>query len=207
MLHEQALCQRAGTEEPVEVEGFPVHDVPLRGTELRCTDGELDRAALRGLLLERGGERIYLRGDDAFTDPGTTADGASPFSGAGVVRMLLNTLTAGTNDLTTMAALALSAIGLLLAAALIAAGGRHRRTARLGAALMLGTLPVVGGALGMRFLFGLFGGGGENDAMMSEFMAIATDLTWLPLRNALIVAGCGLALMLPVLLSRRRAGE
>jgi hypothetical protein len=202
-LHAGELCAQAGSNEAVQVEGFPIPDVAVRGTELSCADGVLDRAALRTLLLQRGAERIYLRGDEAFTESGRTADSASLFSGAGLVRRLLDSIGTSTHQLAALGTWGLGGVSALLALVLLAAGARRRRVAALGGAMMLSALPVIGAALGLKGLLSVFGNTGESDAMLREFVAITNDLAWLPLRNALILAACGLLLVAPVVLSRR----
>ena len=194
-LHEAQLCTAAaaGSNEPVDLAGFPVHDVLLRAQEVPCPNGTLDRAVLRDLLLSRGAELLYLRGTAAFTDPSRPADAAPVLSSTWLIRVLLDSLSAGLHEWLVVAAWAMGGLGALLAGIVWLLGRRGARLQRIGWAMTLGALPVLLAAGGAWVLLLLLGGG--SSSLLAEFASIARSLAALPALEALLVMVAGLALV------------
>ncbi|MSQ29982.1 MAG: hypothetical protein EXR68_05805 [Dehalococcoidia bacterium] len=206
-LGERTLCAQAGGEGIIDLPGFPVRGVEVRGSEVRCIDGRLDREALRALLLARGADLVYLRGIEAFIDAGRTPEAVSPFSGTGAVRGLIDGVTSAVHERVAMAACALGALGVVLTAVLLVMGRGFGRLSRIGIALSLGALPVLGTGLVLRFALGALAAR-AGDPMLDEFIAVARALTAVPLRDALWLLVGGLALVAPgVMGTRLRGGE
>lgn len=194
-LHEARLCTaaQAGGSETIDLAGFPVRDVLLRAQEVHCPNGVLDRAALRDLLLARGADRLYLRGTAAFTDPSRAADAAPVLSGTWLIRVLLDSLSAGLHEWLVVAAWASGGLALLLAGTVWLLGRRGARLQRVGWALTLGALPVLLAAAGAWLLLLLLGGTGGS--LVAEFASIARSLAALPALDALLTMVAGLALV------------
>lgn len=202
-LGERALCAQAGGSGNLELPGFAVGEVQVRANEVRCTDGRLDLVALRQLLLSRGADLAYLRGIEAFIEAGRTPEPASPISGAGAVRGLIDTLTVGVHEVAVIAAWALGALGAMLAVPLVLMSRGLGRLSRLGVALAVGAAPVLLAALALRFALGTLTTE-PDDHMLREFIAIAHALLGVPLRDAAWVDLGGVALVAPGVVVRRR---
>lgn len=202
-LAERALCAQAGGEGALDLPGFAVGDVQVRANEVRCVDGRVDLEALRALLLSRGADLVYLRGIEAFIEAGRTPAPASPLSGAGAIRTLVDVLTVTVHEPAVLAAWALAALGAALAGALLLLGRRGLgRLARVGVALAVGAAPVLLAALALRFALASFTT--EDDPMLAEFIAIAHALLGVPLWDAAWVLLGGLALVVPGVVVRER---
>jgi hypothetical protein len=193
-IHETQLCAAsAGSGEPVDLAGFPVRDVLLRAQEVPCPNGVLDRATLRDLLLSRGAELLYLRGTDAFTDPSRAADAAPVLSATWLIRVLLDSLSAGLHEWLVVVAWAIGGVGALLAGVVWLLGRRGARLQRIGWAMTLGALPVLLAAAGAWVLLLLLGGTGGS--LVAEFASITRSLAALPALDALLTMVAGLALV------------
>lgn len=204
-IHETQLCAAAdaGGNTPIDLAGFPVRDVLLRANEVHCDNGVLDRAALRGLLLSRGAELLYLRGSEAFTDPSRTPDAPPAFSSTWLIRALLDSLGAGLHEWLTLATWATGAVAGVLALLVYLLGRRGTRLSRVGWAVFLAALPVLLAASGLWLLL-LLSGGSQSGTMLGEFTSIARSLAALPARNAFLLAVSGLLLVAPGILQGRR---
>lgn len=201
-LGERALCAQAGGDGALNLPGFVVGEVQVRANEMRCADGRVDLQAMRALLLSRGADLVYLRGIEAFIEAGRTPEPASPLSGAGAVRGLIDTLTATVHEPAVLAAWALGALGAMLAGALVLMGRGLGRLARVGVGLAVGATPVLLATLALRFALGRLAT--DDDPMLREFIAIAHALLGVPLWNAAWVLAGGLALVVPGMVAARR---
>jgi len=201
-LHEDELraASTAGGDKTVDLAGFPIQDVLLKASEIHCSNGVLDRAALRSVLLSRGAELLYLRGSAAFTDPSRSADPPPALSSTWGVRLLLDSIGSGLHERISMAVWAIG--GLVgVTAGLLLLLGRRSKLGRIGWALFLGALPVLLAASGLWVLLFLFGR--VNGGMLHEFVSISRSLVALGAQDALLVCLAGLGIAIPASLARR----
>jgi hypothetical protein len=121
-----------------------------------------------------------MRGDEAVGNPGR-------FTAAGLVKEFLGLLRHRNHiafGVITAFLVALSAV--LAVAAAVSARGFGRLIA-LGVPLFIAaSVLLVLGLIGR-----LYTGGSEDDYIRRELLAIGEDLSWLPLRNGMILAGLG----------------
>lgn len=195
-IHEQELCDLAESDSALQVSRFPVQGVEVGVSDIHCTDGRLDKEALRTLLLERSAEQVYAHGADAFVDDLGEAEGSSILSTTGAARATLDSIGQSMHDRTTKAAWVLGAISALLLAAVVALGRGVRRFAGLGIVLVLVAAPTLIGVLLASFLVGRFD---TDSGLTSQFADIIRSLLRLPLRNAVALLAAGVALIVPVL--------
>ncbi len=196
VAQEATICDHllvGGGAGPIEVPGFVLPDVQVARTEVRCTDGRLDRARLRDALLAAGAEALTLRGTEAFRTPGRAPDPASLLTRAGAARLLLDALASPALEWVALLVWPLGVLALLLGGAVVATGRGFGRFTRLGLLLAAGAVPVLLAALALRFLAGTLGGTPEQP-LLSELASITRSLAGLPLRDALWVGGGGLVL-------------
>jgi hypothetical protein len=199
-LHEEDLCRLAATDAPIEVPGYPVRGIDVRVSDIHCTDGKLDRDALRALLLTQSAEQVYLHGADAFLDDSGSLDDASILSASGGIRTILNSIGADMHDRATTAAWVLGGVSAVLFLATLLLGRGVRRFAGLGLALMLAALPMLLGALVVWAVLGAVDGG---TGLTAQFAQITRSLLNLPIRNAFGLTAAGLALIVPALFVAR----
>lgn len=193
-LAEQAAAgQTSGS--TVSLAGFPLRDVDVPVDEV-TSDGAFDLSLARDAFLSRAAQRIYTRGTSAFEGGDEIAAGASIFSAAGGIKLVLNTLSSDNHGRVTVWLWPAGAACLVLGALLLAAGSGFGRFVALGVTLMLASLPVLLAALALRFALAV--AAPDGDRVVDEFVAIARQFTALPVRNALWTAGAGLAITVPV---------
>ncbi len=179
---------------------FPVQGVDVRIDDVHCRDGVLDRKALRTLLLSRSAEQVYLNGADAFSAGSTNAGDASILSPSGGIRATLDSVGASMHDRMEIIVLVLGVANAVLLGIVLLLGRGIRRFAGVGLVLILAALPMLIGGLILWFGLGTMTSG---TGLTADFATITRSLVGLPLRNALVVAGAGLALLVPVLIVDR----
>lgn len=199
-IHEEELCNLAEADAAIEVPGFPVQGVDVRIDDIRCVDGVLDRDSLRTLLLTRSAEQVYLHGADAFSDGSTDAGDASILSPSGGIQATLDSVGASMHDRMEIVVLVLGVTNAVLLGIVLLLGRGIRRFAGAGLVLILAALPLLIGGLILWFGLGAMTSG---NGLTAEFATITRSLLELPLRNALVVAGAGVALLVPVLIVDR----
>ncbi|MEE8421326.1 MAG: hypothetical protein V3S31_00965 [Dehalococcoidia bacterium] len=191
----EALAEQAADGSTVRLAGFPLRDVDVPVDEV-TSDGAFDLSLARDAFLSRAAQRIYTRGTSAFEGGDEIAAGASIFSAAGGIKLVLNTLSSDNHGRVTVWLWPAGAACLVLGALLLAAGIGFGRFVAFGVTLILGSLPVLLAALALRFALAV--AAPDGDRVVDEFVAIARQFTALPVRNALWTAGAGLAIAVPV---------
>ncbi|MGE0134703.1 MAG: hypothetical protein AB7L91_10475 [Dehalococcoidia bacterium] len=195
-IHEQDLCELAETDSALQVSRFPVRGVEMAVSDIHCTDGRLDRDALRALLLERSAEQVYTQGADAFLDESEEAEASSILSTTGAARLTLDSIGESMHERSTRAAWILGGISLLLLAGVIALGRGVRRFAGVGIVLVLIATPTMLGVMAAWVLIGQYDSG---TGVTAQFADIVRSLLDLPMRNAVALLAGGVALLVPVL--------
>jgi hypothetical protein len=190
----QARAEAAQADEQVELRDYPV-SLPLTRDEALGTSV----SDIRSLLLERGADRLYDDGTDALRDD-EAGDGAGRFTAAGTVGELLGFLTNDAHVILGWLTLVLAGISVALAIMLVTLSRGFGRAVALGSAVAVASLPLL--------LSGLLAyvsarSDSSSEYLRHEFMLIARDLAWLPLRNgiALLLVGA-IALVLGAVCAR-----
>jgi len=198
-LHREAIAEGAADAESpdtaVEVPGYPVVGVALTAAE--ATGGDLE--AMRDALLDRSTALVHAEGRSAFAEGGLAPPASDRLSTAGAVAGVLDGLTAENHDRWSGWQTTLVVLAALLGAAVLALPRGFGGVLGLGAALIAAGLAVAGAALGLRVALSLAGGEGP---LLDEYLRISRELTRIPLRNGLALAGAGVALALPAALLR-----
>lgn len=190
----ESLATQAAAGSTVSLAGFPLRDVDASADDM-TSGGEFDLALAHDVFLARAAERVYMRGTAAFEGGDEIAVDASIFSAAGGIKAVLETLSSDNHGALTVWLWPVGATCLVLGALMLAAGSGFGRFFALGVTLLFASLPVVLGTLALRFALSV--AAPEGDEVVDEFVAIARQLTALPLRNALWTAGAGLAIAVP----------
>jgi hypothetical protein len=190
----ESLAAQAASGSTVSLAGFPLRDVDASTADV-TSSGEFDAALAHDAFLARAAQRVYMRGTAAFEGGDEIAAGASIFSAAGSIKTVLETLSSDNHGALTVWLWPVGATCLVLVALMLAAGNGFGRFFALGVTLLLASLPVLLSALALRFALSV--AAPEGDRVVEEFVAIARQLTALPLRNALWTAGAGLAIAVP----------
>lgn len=199
-IHEQELCNLAESDAAVDIVAFPMRGISISSEDVQCTNGELDREGLRTMLVTQGAEQVYVHGADAFLDESASDEDASILSASGAIRATLDSVGASMHDRVTTATWVLGAVCTVLIIVLLLLGRGIRRFAGLGLVLMLAAVPTLVGAIALWFAVGLMDSGA---GLTNDFAEITRSLLGLPLRNALLLGGAGLAILVPVLVTDR----
>ncbi len=195
-VQRDALAAQASAGDTVTLPGFPLRDVDVP-TSAVTPDGTLDVTLLRDALLDRSARRIYTRGVAAFEGGEEIAVDASVLSAAGGIKTLLNLLSSDNHSAASFWLWPLGATALALGALLLATGSGFGRLIALGVAMVVGAAPVLIGGYALRLGLTMLAPD-SGDPVVDEFVAIARQLTSLPIRNAMWTAGAGLAIVVPV---------
>ena len=186
----------------VEVPGFAVPGLRIAGDAVRCTNGHLDRAALRNALLTQGADALMSRGTDAFHAPDRAPDRTSSLSRIGAVRALLDLLASPLHEWAALLVWPLAIATLLLGGIVVASEQGTQRFARAGLQGAAGALPVLLGAVAVRLLADALAGG-PDDLLLQELASITRSLAALPLRDALWLGAGGLAIAIAARVTER----
>ena len=175
---------------------FPVHDLAIDRSEAESADGTLDATAFRDALLAASALEVYERGIEALRVPDATVTTSDR-----LVEGFFGALTSQRHQQAGLALLAaLGAVAVLKVLLLFAARGSRW--------LALDVAMALGGALALAATFVARGALATLDTTSSdalaEYAAITRTLLNLPMWNALIALGLGVALALPPVLGRRR---
>jgi hypothetical protein len=179
--HYDDLRQRAdsvGANETLELQDFPV-SVPLTTEEVRTQS----RDELRATLLERGADILYDDGTGAMRAESSEGD-VAVFSFGGSFDRTLNLLRADVHVATGVMMAVLGGIALFLALLLGLATRGFGRVVALGLVALASSATLLLLALLVR-LSAVTDDGDEY--VRSEFIDIAHEVTWLPIRNGVIL--------------------
>ena len=160
-------------------------DFPI---ELSFQAGEIadaDQDEFRALLLDAAAERVLAEGSVVIKeDPGAEV---SFFSTAGAVRTGMDFLRPTPHRVLTIMAIALASMAGLLAAALVMTARGYGRVLAIGLAVVAAAAPFAVLAVALRFALRV-AGEGLDEYLATEFLELAQELTWAPIRNGLIFA-------------------
>lgn len=171
----------------LELRDYPVL-VPLTREEVLASTPE----SLRLTLLERAVARLYEDGTGALRGDG--GSGAGRFTAAGAVDELMGFLRDDVHGTLAVVTLILAGLSVVAGAALVASCRGFGRAVAIGLVTSIAALPVLGGGLLVRAYAETSGSGGEY--LRSELMEVVSNLSWLALRNGLVLAGLGVAVLI-----------
>ena len=159
-----------------------------------------DRDEFRALLLTRMADRVYEQGVATFREERGAEIGF--FSTQGAVRSGMDFLRPTPHRVLTALTIALAAAAGLLALSLALTTRGHGRLVSLGLAVVAAAVPFLVLAVAVRFALRL-AADGLDDYLAREFLTLAQEMTWAPIRNGLIFAvGGGVVLLAGTALAR-----
>ena len=194
-VHAENLEEQALAGGLIDVPGYPLN-VSVPAAEATGNDGAFDLRLLREALVDRSALLLREEGLAAFRDPGGAITPPSRFSSAGLLDQLITRLRASEHDRWSSFVTPLGYAAVVLAAAVMLLGVGFGRLIRLGgAALIAGALVLIGAVL-IRFMFGVLA---DDGAIGNEARSIMNTLASGPIRNGLLMAIGGAAILLPAL--------
>ena len=186
-LRSRAEASQAG--ETLELRDYPV-SIELDRDEVLASS----QSDIRATLLARGVDRLYDDGTDVLRADGAE-DGAGRFTAAGAVGELMGFLTDDVHAILGWLTLVLAGISVALAIALTGLCREFGRAVALGAATFAASIPLLLGSLAF-YLYARSSADGDSEYLRHEFMLIARDLAWLPVRNGLAFMLVGAVLLI-----------
>ncbi len=191
--HAGNIEEQASAGGPIDVPGYPLNvSVPV--ADASTAAGAFDRRLLREAIVERSAALLRAEGLAAFREPGGAITPPSRFSGAGLLDQLITRLRESEHDRWSSLVTPLGYASLVLAAAVVLLGVGFGRLIRLGGAMLLAGALVLAGALLIRFVFGFLA---DDGAIGNEARSIMNTLAGAPIRNGLLLAMGGAAILLP----------
>lgn len=166
-------------------------DLPFGLSFMRDEITTTDRETFRAMVLAQGAERLYEDGVDVLQE--NRSSEINFFSPQGALDSGMDFLPSAHSGLKkTLIALASAAAVLALGLALSSRG--YGRVLAVGLSVFLAAAPFVFVAVAARFTFRV-AADGVDDYMAEEYLQLAQELTWAPIRNGIIFAtGSGIVL-------------
>lgn len=162
-------------------------DLPVRVTFSSEEIADADRETFRALLLTRSAGRLYNEGAGVMQEDGSSE--VSFFSPQGAIDSGMEAVPSAHGGVT-MALIVLSIIAGVLAFGLLLLSGGYGRLVGLGLSVLLAAGPFVAFAVASRFAFRV-AADGVDDYLVHEYLVLAQELSWAPVRNGLIFAAGG----------------
>jgi hypothetical protein len=134
----RAAAAEADDTEPIALPGYPVLGASWLAVEARTAS----RDTLRGLLLSRSADLVYINGVSVLAEGDGTFDGGT-FSTSAGVRRVLETLSQSNHDRASAFVWPLGLIALALSIVLAISGNGFARFSVLGTTLLIGALPAI----------------------------------------------------------------
>lgn len=177
---------------PVALPGYPALGATWLAVEARTSS----RDALRGLLLSRTADLVYVEGVSVLAEGGGTFEGGT-FSTSAAARRVLNTLSRNNHDRASTFVWPLGLVALALSVVLALLGSGFARFSLLGTTLIIGALPAIAVGAGLRAIVAL--AGSDGTALAQEFSSMAATVVWMPAQTGVTLLMVGLALLIPAL--------
>lgn len=154
------------------------------------------RPEVRQLLLDRSADKLYDEGMSAFReeDVDLGEEDISFFSSQGAARNSLGFLRDNVHNSLHIAVACLVGMSTVLAAGLLLLTRGFGRLASLGAAITAAAVPFLTLGLALRFVLRLTSEG-DNEYVAGEFLEIAQEVAWIPIRNSIPLTGMGVAFL------------
>jgi hypothetical protein len=179
--HYDDLQQRAESVAPnetLELQDYPV-SVAITPEEVLVRS----REDLRATLLDRAADAMYEDGTRAMRNDASTGD-VGVFSFGGSIDRALNLLRDEVHVALGVLMIVLGVVALLLAGVLALVTRGFGRLVALSSAALASSMALLLLALAMRL--GLETAGG-SEYVRTEFLDIASELAWLPIRNGAVL--------------------
>lgn len=169
---------QAAPDDEIALPDFPI-ELTFRAGAIADTDQE----EFRALLLDASAERIHAEGSVVMkADAGAEI---SFFSPAGALRTGMDFLRPTPHRVLTALTIALASAAGVLAAGLVLTARGYGRVLAVGLAIVLAAAPFAVLAVALRFALRL-AAEGLDEYLATEFLKLAQELTWAPIRNGLI---------------------
>ncbi|HUF52645.1 MAG TPA: hypothetical protein VMR52_02575 [Dehalococcoidia bacterium] len=180
----------SGVPETVTVRNFPIA-VQLTRDEARNLRGP----ALRDRIVTLAADKLYEDGGGAWAsgDPAATP-AVERFSAAGAINYGLGWIRDSTNLGLLVLAVFLALMTLTMAVMTMAIMPWDMRLLVAGGVSLLAGLPLLAGAVAVRFVFRT--ADAEGDPFVQRMLDIGVDAMWVAIRNALVMCLVGFALVL-----------
>jgi hypothetical protein len=186
-LRARAEASKPG--ETLQLRDYPIAIDLSREEVLAASQDDITRT-----LLDRGVDRLYDDGTSALRDD-ESSGGAGRFTAAGTVGEFMGFLRSGVHVILAVLTLVLAGISVVLAIILAGFCRGFGRAVALGAAVLVASLPLFLGGIAS-YLYARSSVDADGEYLRQEFMQIAQDLAWLPVRNGLAFMLVGAAVML-----------
>lgn len=186
------LRSRAEASQPgdvLELRDYPIALPMSRDDVLAASESDIT-----GILLERGVDALYDDGTDALRDEGAS-DGAGRFTAAGAVGTGMGFLRGDVHAILGVLTLVLAGVSVVLAIILVVLCRRFGRAVALGAAAFVASMPLLLGGV-MVHASARSAADGDGEYVRREFMVIAQDLSWLPVRNGFALMAAAAAVLI-----------
>jgi hypothetical protein len=179
--YESLRVEAARTEEPsIALPDFPVA-VSFAPDEVQ----QLSRDELRALLLDRAATLVYDDGSAVLKDDRGAE--VSFFSPQGAIRSGMDFLRPTPHRALNIATIVLASIAGLAAAGLAASTRGYGKLLGIGAPVFLAAVPFLITAVAVRFAFRL-AADGVDEYLVVQYLQLAQELTWAPIRNGMIIS-------------------
>lgn len=181
---------QSGDTGAVTVPGFPI-PVALTAEEALTARG----AELRDLILDRAAAKLYDEGGSAWAagDPEADRD-IERVSAAGAMDYGLGFVRDSTNTVFLVMAVLLAIIVIGTAGVLLVILPWDMRLLVAGGVAVLAGLPLLAGAVAMRFVFRT--ANDDGDPFVQALLDLGVDSMWVPIRTSFVVSTLGFLLVL-----------
>lgn len=196
--HEEIAAAAAAAVSPdatVDVPGYAVPGVALTAEEAASGD----RTRMRDALLDDSVTLVRAEGRSALAKDGIAPPVSDRLSTAGAVATLLDGLTAENHLRWSGWRTRLAALAVVLGAAVLALPRGFSGVLGLGVVLLAAGALVTGAALALRVVLSLASAEGP---LLDEYLRITQELALIPIRNGIVLAAAGAALLVPAALLR-----
>ena len=178
-LQEQATLSQ---EDTIDLPDFPIPISITREDLLHS-----DRQQLRALVLAESANSIHNHGVSVMR--GDRDSETSFFSTQGAIRTGMDFLRPTPHRFLSYVTVVLAVWAAVLALVLIVASRGYGRVLALGLTVLIGAAPFLILAIAVRFALRV-AADGADDVLSKEYLELAQELTWAPIRNGIIfVAG------------------
>lgn len=174
----------------VTVPGFPIA-VTLTAEEA----ADLRGAELRDLILDRAAAKLYDEGGSAWASADPEADREiERVSAAGAMDYGLGFVRDSTNTVFLVMAVLLAIIVIGIAGVLLVILPWDMRLLVSGGVALLAGLPLLAGAVALRFVFRT--ANDDGDPFVQALLDLGVDSMWVPIRNSFVISSFGFMLVL-----------
>jgi hypothetical protein len=186
--HYDGLREQAEQEpdRPVTLPDYPI-EVTFTPEEVLSTE----RDEFRGLVLDRSADALYSEGTDAIV---SEESDDSDLSTQAAVRDGMDLLRREPHDGLVVATMVFAVAAGVLSLLLLLVARGYSGVLGLGLGVFLAALPFLIVAVAVRFAFRL-AADSADDPFVEEYLKLGQELTWAPIRNAIVFSVGGAAIV------------